>query len=89
MVLVGRDLKPIQFQPSAMGRVPTHQIRLPTAPSSLAIIASRNLEAQFTPWYVYILFPMIPLHVASHNLIIKLIIELMIHFCNIVNNAAS
>jgi len=35
------NLKSIQFQPQAMGRVAIHQIRLPMAPSNLALSTSR------------------------------------------------
>ena len=35
-------LKPTQFQPPAMGRAATHQLRLPRAPSNLALSASRD-----------------------------------------------
>ena len=35
-------LKTIQFQPPAMGRIATHQIRLPRAPSSLALSTSKD-----------------------------------------------
>jgi len=42
MAWVGRDLKPAQFQPPAMGRAAPHQLGLPRAPSSLALSASRG-----------------------------------------------
>jgi len=35
-------LKTIQFQLPAVGRAATHQLRLPRAPSKLALNASRN-----------------------------------------------
>ena len=41
-VWVGRDLKIIKFQPSAMGRDTFYYTRLLTAPSSLALNTSRN-----------------------------------------------
>jgi len=34
--------KVIRFQPPAMGRAATHQLRLPRAPSILALNTSRN-----------------------------------------------
>jgi len=42
MVWVGRTSIPTQLQPSAMGRAAPHQLRLPRAPSNLALSASRN-----------------------------------------------
>lgn len=36
-------LKPVQFQPPAVGSVATHQIRLPTAPSKLAYNTSMEV----------------------------------------------
>jgi len=41
MVWVGRDLK-VQFQPPAMFRAATHQLRLSGASSNLALSASRD-----------------------------------------------
>ena len=38
----GRNLKIIQFQPSAMDRVDTHEIRLPKVPSNLTLNTSRD-----------------------------------------------
>ena len=35
-------LKPIQFQPPAVGRAATQQLRLPRAPSNLALSTSRG-----------------------------------------------
>lgn len=38
MAWVGKDLKPTYFQPLAVGRAATHQMRLPRAPANLALI---------------------------------------------------
>ena len=37
-----RNSKPTQAQPHAMGRAAPHQLRLPGAPSNLALSASRD-----------------------------------------------
>ena len=42
MVWTGKDLKIIQFQPSAMGRDVSHQTMPPKALSSLALNTARN-----------------------------------------------
>jgi len=38
MAWVGRDLKSTYFQPLAVGREATHQMKLPRAPANLALI---------------------------------------------------
>ena len=42
MAWVGRNLKAHPYLPSAVGRAATQQLRLPRAPSSLALNASRD-----------------------------------------------
>jgi len=42
MAWVGKDVKSHLVQPPATGRATPHQLRLPRAPSSLALSASRD-----------------------------------------------